>query len=74
MLCFSLGVVSLSHDELCDLLCLVAQQATGIPLCQQLYAPSNNVACFRSFLIDSLHVSSGLRKLLLNIISPLSHF
>lgn len=47
---------------------------TGIPLCQQLYALSNNVACFGSFLVDSLHMSSGRRKLLLNIISPLSHF
>ena len=42
------------------LLCCSA--ATGIPLCQQLYALRNNFAPF-SFLFDSLHASSGLRKL-----------
>lgn len=70
MLCFSLDVVSLSGDELHDLLCLVAQQPP-VPLCvnncmlQAIILPVSGV---------SLHMSSGPRELLLNIISPLSHF
>lgn len=72
MLSFSPDAVSLSCDELCDLPCLVAQQAQ-VPLFVNSYMLLTVISCFRSFLSESLHVTSGLRKLLLSIISPLSH-